>query len=248
MRGRETLLAVLLALAATTASAQELVVSAAASLTNAFRGIGRDFEVAHPGAKVVLNFAASDVLLAQIANGAPADVFASADEAAMNRAEKGNLLAPAPGVTLPRTSSSSSCRDRRPPSRRCLRLPSRVSGVSPSAARRRCRPVATPGKRWSMPSSGRRWRPDWCSRRTCGRRWTTSRARKRTPDSSTRRTPRSCRTRSRSRSTWRRERRCGIRLPSIQGSRQPALAAAFVAYVGGAAGQQTLARFGFRAP
>ncbi len=34
----------------------------------------------------------------------------------------------------------------------------------------------------------------------------------------------------------------------IQDSRQPALAAAFVAYVGGALGQQTLARYGFRVP
>src|SRR5258706_1665741 len=94
MRVQATLVAVLLALATSAANAQELIVSAAASLTNAFRDIGRDFEVTHPGVKVVLNFAASDLLLAQIANGAPADVFASADEAAMNRAEKGNLLAP----------------------------------------------------------------------------------------------------------------------------------------------------------
>lgn len=74
------------------AHAQELVVSAAASLTNAFRDIGRAFEAAHPGGAVVLNFAASDVLAAQIARGAPADVFASADQDAMNRAERDGLI------------------------------------------------------------------------------------------------------------------------------------------------------------
>jgi len=68
------------------AQAAELVVSAAASLTNAFRDIGRAWEAANPGHTVVFNFAASDVLLAQIAKGAPADVFASADQDAMDKA------------------------------------------------------------------------------------------------------------------------------------------------------------------
>ena len=77
------------------AAGQELVVSAAASLTNAFREIGTAFEGDHPGVKVVFNFAASDVLQAQIAKGAPADVFASADSEAMNRAERDQLLLPA---------------------------------------------------------------------------------------------------------------------------------------------------------
>ena len=66
--------------------AAELVVSAASSLTNAFREIGTAFEKAHPGDKVVFNFAASDVLLSQIARGAPADVFAAADQEAMDKA------------------------------------------------------------------------------------------------------------------------------------------------------------------
>ena len=77
------------------AAGQELVVSAAASLTHAFREIGAAFEGDHPGAKVVFNFAASDVLVAQITKGAPADVFASADVEAMNRAERDQLLLPA---------------------------------------------------------------------------------------------------------------------------------------------------------
>ena len=76
------------------AGAAEILVSAAASLTNAFRDLGRQFEAAHPGDTVTFNFAASDVLLAQIQKGAPADVFASADEETMDRAERNARLAP----------------------------------------------------------------------------------------------------------------------------------------------------------
>lgn len=82
------------ALALTTSlHAQELVVSAAASLTHAFQTIGQAFEKAHPGSKVVFNFAASGPLLAQIQQGAPVDVFASADQETMNRAATAKLLA-----------------------------------------------------------------------------------------------------------------------------------------------------------
>jgi len=67
-------------------AAEELTVSAAASLSNAFGDIAKAFEAKHPGDKVILNFAASDALLKQIEQGAPADVFASADEITMDRA------------------------------------------------------------------------------------------------------------------------------------------------------------------
>ncbi len=90
---RKVALLAALTLAAATAQAQELVVSAAASLTDAFRAVGAAFEKAHPGAKVTLNFAASGPLLAQIRQGAPVDVFASADQETMNRAEAARLLA-----------------------------------------------------------------------------------------------------------------------------------------------------------
>jgi len=73
----------------------ELVVSAAASLTDAFQEIGRTFEAGHPGNHVVFNFAASGPLLQQIAQGAPADVFASADEDTMDRAQQQKLIAAA---------------------------------------------------------------------------------------------------------------------------------------------------------
>ena len=82
------------------AGAADLVVSAAASLTDAFQAVGKSYEAKHPGTHVVLNFAASDVLLRQIANGAPADVFASADQAAMDKAVA-ELIVRAAGVPTP---------------------------------------------------------------------------------------------------------------------------------------------------
>lgn len=90
---RIRLVALLLAASCGAAGAADLVVSAAASLTNAMREIGPAFEAQNPGTRVVFNFAASDALLAQIARGAPADVFASADQEAMDRADARKLLA-----------------------------------------------------------------------------------------------------------------------------------------------------------
>jgi molybdate transport system substrate-binding protein len=59
----------------------ELNIFAAASLRDAFEAIVRPFEVSNPNTRVVLHFAGSQVLRAQIERGAQADVFASADEA-----------------------------------------------------------------------------------------------------------------------------------------------------------------------
>ena len=72
--------------------AQQLTVSAAASLTDAFKEIGPRFEATRPGATVRFNFAASGVLLQQIAQGAPVDVFVSADQETMNRGIEGKLF------------------------------------------------------------------------------------------------------------------------------------------------------------
>ncbi len=72
----------------------ELLVSAAASLTESFKEIGRSFMAKNPGVKVRFNFAATGPLLQQIAQGAPADVFASADQESMDKAEKGGLILP----------------------------------------------------------------------------------------------------------------------------------------------------------
>ena len=60
-------------------------VFAAASLTEAFGTLGKQFEAAHPGVKVVFNFGASSTLAQQINQGAPADVFASASAKNMDQ-------------------------------------------------------------------------------------------------------------------------------------------------------------------
>ncbi len=67
---------------------RELVVLAAASLTEAFTGIAADFERAHPRVRVRLSFGPSDALAIQIVEGAPADVFASASPRWMDEVER----------------------------------------------------------------------------------------------------------------------------------------------------------------
>lgn len=66
--------------------AADITVSAASSLTQAFQEIAAQFEAKNPGVKVRFNFAASGALLQQIVNGAPVDVFASADTDTMDKA------------------------------------------------------------------------------------------------------------------------------------------------------------------
>ncbi len=63
-----------------------LTVYAAASLSSAFTRLGTAFEESHPGVTVRFNFGGSSDLVAQIEQGAPADVFASADTANMDKA------------------------------------------------------------------------------------------------------------------------------------------------------------------
>lgn len=81
----------------------EITVLAAASLTDAFKALAADFERAHPGTKVALSFASSSSLATQINQGAPADVFASADTANMDKVTgpngAGTIGAPAPFAT-----------------------------------------------------------------------------------------------------------------------------------------------------
>ena len=60
-----------------------LTVLAAASLTETFNQIGKDFETANPGVKVTFSYGGSSGLAQQITSGAPADVFASASPATM---------------------------------------------------------------------------------------------------------------------------------------------------------------------
>jgi molybdate transport system substrate-binding protein len=75
-----------------TAAAADIIVSAAASLTNAFTDMGKEFEKANQGHKVLFNFAGSGALLQQISRGAPVDVFASADQDTMDKAQQQNLI------------------------------------------------------------------------------------------------------------------------------------------------------------
>ncbi len=88
----KTALAVALLASSASLFAAEVTVSAAASLTNAFKDIAENFEAAHPEHKVLLNFAGSGELLQQIAKGAPVDVFASADQETMDKAQTQGLL------------------------------------------------------------------------------------------------------------------------------------------------------------
>lgn len=82
--------------AATTADGATLegsiTVSAAASLTKAFEQIGDAFQAEHPDATVTFNFGSSSSLARQIEEGAPADVFASADEANMQELVDAGLI------------------------------------------------------------------------------------------------------------------------------------------------------------
>lgn len=75
-----------------------LIVFAAASLTKTFTELGAAFEADHPGVTVSFNFAGSSDLVAQIQQGAPADVFASADEKNMIKATDENLIAGDPVI------------------------------------------------------------------------------------------------------------------------------------------------------
>lgn len=75
-------------------SGRSLTVFAAASLTGPFNELAAAFEAGHPGVEVVLNFAGSQQLAQQLAQGAPADVFASADLNQMQAAIRAGRVAP----------------------------------------------------------------------------------------------------------------------------------------------------------
>jgi molybdate transport system substrate-binding protein len=69
-----------------------LTVFAAASLTESFTALGKEFEAQHPGTTVKFSFAGSSTLVQQLTNGAKADVFASADQATMDKANQGGVI------------------------------------------------------------------------------------------------------------------------------------------------------------
>src|SRR5262245_29416248 len=89
---RITLAATVL-LALTLVHAAEVMVFAAASITDSLREIAATYET-QSEIKIVFNFGASSMLARQIEEGAPADVFFSADEAKMDVLEKRGLIVP----------------------------------------------------------------------------------------------------------------------------------------------------------
>jgi molybdate transport system substrate-binding protein len=75
-----------------------LTVVAAASLTESFTEIKDIFEKANPGVTVQYNFGGSPTLVTQLTQGAPADLFASADQPNMDNAVKGGVIAGTPQI------------------------------------------------------------------------------------------------------------------------------------------------------
>lgn len=73
-------------------AARALTVFAAASLTDAFTEIGENFEAANPGVAITFNFAGSQALRTQIEEGAPVDVFASANNKEMDTLVGGGFV------------------------------------------------------------------------------------------------------------------------------------------------------------
>jgi molybdate transport system substrate-binding protein len=74
----------------------DVTVFAASSLTDAFRQVGAKMTKTNPDARLTFNFGSSSTLATQITNGAPADVFASADEANMQKIVEAKLTDGAP--------------------------------------------------------------------------------------------------------------------------------------------------------
>jgi len=82
----------------TPAAPSAVTVFAAASLTAAFQSIGSAVGRANPPLLAEFNFAGSSTLVAQIQQGAPADVFASADQPNMQKLLDGGLVTGSPRV------------------------------------------------------------------------------------------------------------------------------------------------------
>mgnify|MGYP003288461392 CR=1 FL=1 len=76
----------------------ELTIFTAASLTDAFKEMAAQIGQANPGTKLTFNFAGSPTLRTQLAQGARADVFASADEPNMYGAEKDGTISGEPQI------------------------------------------------------------------------------------------------------------------------------------------------------
>jgi molybdate transport system substrate-binding protein len=93
-----TALAVLSGCAPATTPRIELVVYAASSLSDSYASLGASFEATHSGVTVKFSFDGSSTLVDQLKQGAPADVFASADRPNMDKATSAKLMSGTPVV------------------------------------------------------------------------------------------------------------------------------------------------------
>ncbi len=75
-----------------------VTVYAASSLKKSFDAIGAEFQQAHPGSTVEISYDGSSTLVTQLTGGAPADVFASADEKNMKKLMQANLASGTPAL------------------------------------------------------------------------------------------------------------------------------------------------------
>jgi molybdate transport system substrate-binding protein len=76
-------------------NAEEIIVSAAASLTNALQRVAQDFSATHPQTTVRFNWGGSGTLARQIEAGAPVDLFVSASDKVMDSLQTSSLIDPA---------------------------------------------------------------------------------------------------------------------------------------------------------
>ena len=145
-----------------------LTVFAAASLTSSFEQLGESFEKSHGGVQVDFNFAGSSDLVAQVQSGAPADVFASADEANMDKLTADDLHGSDPELfaTTPRDRHAVG----QPRRRAVPRGPGRPRH-QPGHVPRRCRaaPPPSPSPRRPGSPSSRTARSSRVTRRCWGK-------------------------------------------------------------------------------
>ena len=99
MKRRSLISLVLVVVLTTVLRAAELSVFAAASLTDALKEVAAAYE-SQSGDKLLFNFAGSNALARQIKEGAPADIFFSADEIQMNNLAEARLIDPSTRVEL----------------------------------------------------------------------------------------------------------------------------------------------------
>ncbi|MCF6177825.1 MAG: molybdate ABC transporter substrate-binding protein [Geopsychrobacter sp.] len=89
---RLLLIGLLMLLIPSLATADELSIFAASSLTEALKLTVQAYQSIHPEDKILLHFAGSQTLATQIEQGAPADLFISANTAVMSRLNRAQLL------------------------------------------------------------------------------------------------------------------------------------------------------------